>query len=98
MALPDQNISVVGRAAQPAVPRSTDSGNPAAADIAALINTHPLSPFQKGIMVLIGAVILMDGFDIQAMGFVAPALTQDFEREPHQRRRFARPLCRSSPR
>jgi MFS transporter, AAHS family, 4-hydroxybenzoate transporter len=82
MAFPDQSISAEGASAQPAVPPSPDSGNSAAADIAALINTHPLSSFQKGIMVLIGAVILMDGFDIQAMGFVAPALTQDWHIDP----------------
>jgi MFS transporter, AAHS family, 4-hydroxybenzoate transporter len=82
MAFPGQSISAAGPAVEPAVPRSPDSGNPAAADIAGLINTHPLSSFQKGIMVLIGGVILMDGFDIQAMGFVAPALTQDWHLDP----------------
>src|SRR5260221_4823688 len=82
MALPDQNISAEGLSAQSAVQRSPDSGNPAAAEIAALINTHPLSSFQRGIMVLIGAVIFMDGFDIQAMGFVAPALSQDWHIDP----------------
>ena len=82
MAFPDQSISAEGSSAQPAVPGSPDSGNSAVADIVALINTHPLSSFQKGIMVLIGAVILMDGFDIQAMGFVAPALTQDWHLDP----------------
>ena len=82
MAFPDQSISAEGSSAQPAVPGSPDSGNSAVADIVALINRHPLSSFQKGIMVLIGAVILMDGFDIQAMGFVAPALTQDWHIDP----------------
>src|SRR5260221_10459793 len=82
MAFPDQSISAEGSSAHPAVPGSPDSGNSAVADIVALINTHPLSSFQKGIMVLIGAVILMDGFDIQAMGFVAPALTQDWHIDP----------------
>src|SRR6266702_2521954 len=82
MGFPDQSISAEGSSAQSAVPGSPDSGNSAVADIVALINTHPLSSFQKGIMVLIGAVILMDGFDIQAMGFVAPALTQDWHIDP----------------
>src|SRR6266576_5769377 len=82
MTFPGQSISAEEPSAEPAVLRSPDSGNPAAADIAGLINTHPLSSFQKEIMVLIGAVILMDGFDIQAMGFVAPALTQDWHIDP----------------
>ncbi len=77
MTFPGQSISAEEPSAEAAVLRSPDSGNPAAADIAGLINMHPLSSFQKGIMVLIGGVVLMDGFDIQAMGFVAPALTQD---------------------
>jgi AAHS family 4-hydroxybenzoate transporter-like MFS transporter len=54
------------------------SGNPSIVDIAGLINMHPLSSFQKGIMVLIGGVVVMDGFDVQAIGFVAPALTEDW--------------------
>jgi MFS transporter, AAHS family, 4-hydroxybenzoate transporter len=62
--------------------RSPDSGNPAVVDIAGLINTHPLSSFQKEIMILIGGVVVMDGFDVQAIGFIAPALTQDWHIDP----------------
>jgi AAHS family 4-hydroxybenzoate transporter-like MFS transporter len=51
-------------------------------DIAGLINVHPLTSFQIGIMVLVGGVVLMDGFDVQAMGFVAPALTEDWHLDP----------------
>src|SRR6267142_498066 len=58
--------------------RPPGSGNPATLDIAGLINARPLSSFQKEIMVLIGGVVIMDGFDVQAIGFVAPALTQDW--------------------
>jgi MFS transporter, AAHS family, 4-hydroxybenzoate transporter len=68
--------------AEAAVLGSPDSGNPAVVDIAGLINTHPLSSFQKGVMVLIGGVVVMDGFDVQAIGFVAPALTQDWHLDP----------------
>jgi MFS transporter, AAHS family, 4-hydroxybenzoate transporter len=68
--------------AEAAVLGSPDSGNPAVVDIAGLINTHPLSSFQKGVMVLIGGVVVMDGFDVQAIGFVAPALTQDWQLDP----------------
>jgi len=62
--------------------RSPNSGSPSTVDIAGLINTRPLSSFQKGIMVLIGGVVVMDGFDVQAIGFVAPALTQDWHIGP----------------
>jgi AAHS family 4-hydroxybenzoate transporter-like MFS transporter len=62
--------------------RSQISGNPSIVDIAGLINMHPISSFQKGIMVLIGGVVIMDGFDVQAIGFVAPALTEDWHIDP----------------
>src|SRR6516225_8439824 len=69
-------------AAESAALLSPDSGSAAIADIAGLINTHPLSAFQKWIMVLIGGVVVMDGFDVQAIGFVAPALTEDWHIDP----------------
>lgn len=43
-------------------------------DIAAIIDDHPVSSFQKWILILVGCAIVMDGFDVQAMGFVAPAI------------------------
>jgi AAHS family 4-hydroxybenzoate transporter-like MFS transporter len=68
--------------AEASAPRSPIFGNPSIVDIAGLINMHPLSSFQKGIIVLIGGVVLMDGFDVQAIGFVAPALTEDWHIDP----------------
>ena len=82
MTFPGGRISSAVPSAEAAVLRSPDSRNPAVVDIAALINTLPLSSFQKGIMVLIGGVVVMDGFDVQAIGFVAPALTQDWHIDP----------------
>jgi MFS transporter, AAHS family, 4-hydroxybenzoate transporter len=78
MTCPGRRISSEEPSAETAGLRSPDSGNPAVMDIAGLINQHPLSSFQKGIMVLIGGVVVMDGFDVQAIGFVAPVLTQDW--------------------
>jgi MFS transporter, AAHS family, 4-hydroxybenzoate transporter len=62
--------------------RAPNSGNPSTMRIADLINKRPLSPFQKGIMVLIGGAVVMDGFDVQSIGFVAPALTHDWHIDP----------------
>jgi AAHS family 4-hydroxybenzoate transporter-like MFS transporter len=62
-----------------------DSPPPAAftrIDIAALINREPLSAFQIRVLVLIGCLVLMDGFDVQAIGFVAPALLRSWNLEP----------------
>ena len=45
-------------------------------DIGTLIDNQPLSTFQKWIMVMIGCSVVMDGFDVQTMGFVAPAIVR----------------------
>ena len=41
-----------------------------------------LSRSQIRIFVLIGCLVLLDGFDVQAMGFVAPALVRAWKLEP----------------
>jgi len=41
-------------------------------DIPALIDARPVSGFQVGIFLLLGSAMIMDGFDVQSMGFVAP--------------------------
>ena len=82
MALAGSRMPIGDSPADAAVLRETNSGSSALIDIAALINTHPLSSFQKQIMVLIGGVVVMDGFDVQAIGFVAPALTEDWHIAP----------------
>jgi MFS transporter, AAHS family, 4-hydroxybenzoate transporter len=82
MTFPGRRVPSEEPTAEAAVLRPPDSGNPAGADIVSLINAHPLSSFQKGIMVLIGGVVVMDGFDVQAIGFVAPALTRDWHLDP----------------
>lgn len=82
MTFPGRRIPSEEPSAQAAVLRSPSSGKPAVVDLAGMINMHPLSSFQKGIMILIGGVVVMDGFDIQAIGFVAPALTHDWDIDP----------------
>jgi MFS transporter, AAHS family, 4-hydroxybenzoate transporter len=44
------------------------------ADVRALIDDRPLSVFQVRVLVLVGCLVFMDGFDVQMIGFVAPAL------------------------
>jgi MFS transporter, AAHS family, 4-hydroxybenzoate transporter len=46
-----------------------------AVDISQIIDEQPFSRYQLLIAVMCGALVFMDGFDAQAMGFVAPALT-----------------------
>ncbi|MFM0740546.1 MFS transporter [Paraburkholderia xenovorans] len=49
-------------------------GSDDAIDISAVIDRRPIGRFQIGIMILIGLSVVMDGFDVQAMGFVAPSV------------------------
>nr|WP_246327130.1 MFS transporter [Burkholderia guangdongensis] len=47
-----------------------------------MIDGQPLSTFQKWVMVLIGCSVVMDGFDVQTMGFVAPAIVRAWHISP----------------
>ncbi len=66
----------------PGTPQQVEEAGPTAIDIAALIDSQPLSSFQTWIMVLIGCTVVMDGFDVQALGFVAPAIVQAWHISP----------------
>lgn len=46
-------------------------------EIGRLIDESPYSRYQLLVAVLCGAIVFMDGFDAQSMGFVAPALAAD---------------------
>ena len=61
----------------PAPPVSSDATQPAALDVRRLIDDRPLSRFQLRIAVICGAIVFLDGFDAQIMGFVTPALLAD---------------------
>jgi AAHS family 4-hydroxybenzoate transporter-like MFS transporter len=47
----------------------------AALDIRRFIDDRPVSRFQLLVAVMCGLIVFVDGFDAQAMGYVAPALT-----------------------
>ncbi|CAB3686261.1 3-hydroxybenzoate transporter MhbT [Paraburkholderia phenoliruptrix] len=53
---------------------STRAHKPDVIDVAATIDAQPVGAFQKRLMVLIALCVVIDGFDVQSMGFVAPAL------------------------
>ncbi|WP_414441545.1 MFS transporter [Burkholderia sp. 22PA0106] len=58
---------------------SPQHAQPATAiDIPALIDARPVGRFQLGIFLLAGAAMIIDGFDVQSMGFVAPELVRDW--------------------
>lgn len=51
-------------------------------DVAEVIDGSPIGAFQVRLFVLCALCLLMDGFDVQVMGFVAPALNEDWGLAP----------------
>ena len=47
-------------------------------DIEAFLNEHPLSWFQRMLFVLCFMIVLLDGFDTAAIGFIAPSLIREW--------------------
>ncbi len=47
-------------------------------DVQAFINAQPLSRYQWRVVILCFLIVLLDGLDTAAMGFIAPALSQDW--------------------
>jgi AAHS family 4-hydroxybenzoate transporter-like MFS transporter len=47
-------------------------------DVQSLINSKPLGAYQWRIALLCFLIVFLDGLDTAAMGFIAPALTQDW--------------------
>ena len=52
---------------------------PAKVNINSVVDNSRLGVFQWGIFFLCGLCLIMDGFDLQAIGFVAPALIRDWK-------------------
>ena len=53
---------------------------PASVNISEVIDNSRLGPFQVGICILCGLCLIMDGFDVQAMGYVAPAIIREWKK------------------
>src|SRR5262249_14868924 len=51
-------------------------------DITQLIDSTRLGAFQMGVFILCVACLLMDGFDVQAMGYVAPEILREWKVSP----------------
>jgi AAHS family 4-hydroxybenzoate transporter-like MFS transporter len=62
------------------VPRPIHAANDGC-DLAAIIDARAIDSFQVRLLLLIGCAIIADGFDVQAMGFVAPAIVRDWHIE-----------------
>src|SRR4030088_2561760 len=51
-------------------------------DLVQLINQQEIGRFHLQLLGLCAAVLFMDGFDAQAIGYVAPSLSQDWHLAP----------------
>jgi len=52
-------------------------GSTPAVDVRTFIDAQPVGAYQWMVTAMCGLIVFVDGFDAQAMGFVAPALTVD---------------------
>jgi len=52
--------------------------SPAKINISDLIDSRKLSGFQIGLFILCGVCLMLDGFDVQAMGYAGPALKPEW--------------------
>jgi AAHS family 4-hydroxybenzoate transporter-like MFS transporter len=52
---------------------------PVKVNITSVIDNSRLGAFQWGVFFLCGLCLIMDGFDLQAIGYVAPALVRDWK-------------------
>ena len=53
--------------------------SPSAIDVPALIDASRISPFQIVVLALCSLCVLLDGFDVQLIGYVAPAILQEWK-------------------
>ncbi|MDU6375267.1 MAG: MFS transporter, partial [Bradyrhizobium sp.] len=57
----------------------TDGPSTAEVDLPELIDRLPIGSFQIRVLLICAAVLFVDGFDTQAIGYVAPALAQEWK-------------------
>src|SRR3979409_2527315 len=57
---------------------SQPQGSTSPVDVAAFIEQQPVGKFQIGLLLTCAAVLFLDGFDTQAIGYVAPALAKEW--------------------
>src|SRR5437867_12300286 len=51
-------------------------------NISRIIDNSKVSRFQAGVFVLCALCLIMDGFDVQAVGYIGPSLIQDWHISP----------------
>ena len=59
-----------------------ERAQPSRVNVLALLNDQPISRYQFLVAALCAAVVFMDGFDAQAIGYVAPTLSREWHLRP----------------
>ena len=59
-----------------------DRAQPSRVNVLALLNDQPISRYQILVAALCAGVVFMDGFDAQAIGYVAPTLSRVWQLKP----------------
>src|SRR6202040_611865 len=57
---------------------ATDVASASIVDVAEFIDQQPVGGFQLKLLLICGAVLFLDGFDPQAIGYVAPSLAKEW--------------------
>src|SRR5882672_6562095 len=57
---------------------SDSQGGASPVDVAEFIEQQPVGAFQIKLILICAAVLFLDGFDTQAIGYVAPALAKEW--------------------
>jgi AAHS family 4-hydroxybenzoate transporter-like MFS transporter len=61
---------------------TTPGTSPAMLDVGEVVDNSPIKPLHVGIFTLCALCMIMDGFDVQALGYVAPAIIQEWKISP----------------
>jgi len=54
------------------------TSRPTRVNLSEVIDNNPFGAFRWGLCILCGLCLIMDGFDVQAIGYVAPAIKQEW--------------------
>jgi AAHS family 4-hydroxybenzoate transporter-like MFS transporter len=57
---------------------------PQTVDVSQVLDNNKISPFQVGVFILSALCLILDGFDVQALGYLAPAIIKDWQLAPAQ--------------
>src|SRR5262245_48839622 len=53
-------------------------------DVSEVLDKNKISGFQVSVFLICGLCLIMDGFDVQALGYLAPAIIKDWQLSPAQ--------------